>query len=473
MDTAATFANFAHDLSYEKLPGDVVEITKKLILDELGVMVVGSSSAGIDRLLALATDWGGKPEAGVLVDGVRMPAQHAALINATMGRAYDFDALHEGSIVHASAGSLPQCLALAERRGSVSGKELIAAMSLGMEFMIRLGLSFQESFLHTGRVTSVHHTTFGGALAGAKLLNLGPRAIVSALGLAYTQIGGNLQNVIEGTAVAQLQQGFAAQTSVLSAVLAEAGVQGPERVFQGEYGYYKTYHDDRYWAENLTRSLGDEFEVCNISVKYFPTCFLTHYANDAMIQMIAAEEFTASDIDGINVRVTKGVSKLVCTPLEAKRTPNTTQEALFSLPYTVAVAAVHSSVALEHLTVEAINDDRVRALAQKVTVVVDEELERKRGHALGSSIVEVTLKNGAQRSQFSEIVKGHPSKPMSFADCEEKFWKCVRFSNKPLDDRKLERLVDRVRKLETVEDVSELRASVECSVPRAKVSVAS
>lgn len=469
MDTAATFANFAHDLVYEKLPGSVVEITKKLILDELGVMVVGSSSAGIERLLALAADWGGKPEAGVLVHGARMPAQHAALINATMGRAYDFDALHEGSIVHASAGSLPQCLALAERRGRVNGRELIAAMSLGMEFMIRLGLSFQESFLHTGRVTSVHHTTFGGALAGAKLLNLGPRAIVSALGLAYTQIGGNLQNVIEGTAVAQLQQGFAAQTSVLSAELAEAGVQGPERVFQGEYGYYKTYHDDKYWAENLTRSLGEEFEVCDISIKYFPTCFLTHYANDAMIQMVASRKFAASDIAGINVRVTKGVSKLVGTPIEAKRAPKNTQEALFSLPYTVAVAAVHGRVTLEHLTVEAINNAQVRALAQKVTVVIDDELERKRGRALGSSIVEVKLKNGARFSQFSDIVKGHPADPMSFADCEEKFWNCVRSSGNPLDKNKLERLVERVRKLETAEDVSELCAGLECNLPRVKL----
>ncbi len=289
--------------------------------------------------------------------------------------------------------------------------------------------------------------------------------------MTHVPYKGATPSVIEGTAVAQLQQGFAAQTSVLSAVLAEAGVQGPERVFQGEYGYYKTYHDDKYWAENLTRSLGDEFEVCDISVKYFPTCFLTHYANDAMIQMVAARKFTAGDIDAINVRVTKGVSKLVCTPIEAKRTPTNTQEALFSLPYTVAVAAVHGSVALEHLTAEAINDARVRALAQKVTVVVDEELERKRGHALGSSIVEVTLKNGAQFSQFSDIVKGHPSKPMSFADCEEKFWKCVRFSGKPLDKNRLERLVERVRKLEAVEDVSELRASLERSAPRAKVIV--
>ena len=62
---------------------------------------------------------------------------------------------------------------------------------------------------------------------------------------------------------------------------------------------------------------------------------------------------------------------------------------------------------------------------------------------------------------------------MSFADCEEKFWKCVWFSDNPLDDGKLEKLVETVRRLEAVEDISEVCASLECGVPRAKVPVLS
>jgi 2-methylcitrate dehydratase PrpD len=472
MDLGAVIAEFAHDLSFEKLPTEAIEITKKLVLDELGVMVVGSASRSVGQLLAPLQAWGGKPEARVLGHGIRLPAHHAAFINGTMGRAFDFDALHEASIVHASAGSVPACLAIAERRGAVTGAQFLTAMAAGMEFMIRLGLSFEESFLHTGRVTSVHHTTFGAALAGAKLLGLSPREIVSALGLAFTQIGGNLQNVVEGTALAQVQQGIAAQTGVLSAILAQSGLVGPERVFQGEFGYFAAYHDNKYANATLTRALGQEFEICDISVKYFPSCFCTHYANDAIIKLRDAEKFKADDIDAINVRVTQGIHNLVCRPIEAKRQPTTTQEALFSLPYTVANVAVHGRLGLEHLTDTAIKDSTVCGLARKVTTIVDQELEERRGNALGSSIVEVRLKNGRQVAQHCDVVKGHPSNPMSFDDCRDKFWDCVRFSGTPFDRDRLEKLVDTVRRLETVDDVSGLCAGFDLVRPGASPPLA-
>ncbi len=141
--------------------------------------------------------WGGAPEATVLGYGIKVPAPHAALVNGTMARAQDYDAFHERALVHITAGCLPQCLAIAERRGRVTGKEFISAMVAGMEFMIRLGVSLETSFLHAGRVTTLHQATFGGALAGAKLLNLDRRKIVSAPGLAYSQVSGKLQVAVE------------------------------------------------------------------------------------------------------------------------------------------------------------------------------------------------------------------------------------------------------------------------------------
>src|SRR5690606_5887050 len=99
MDVAATYADFAHQLAYEDLPGEVVEATRKLILDQLGVMLVGSAAAGVDSLLAAGRAWGGAAEATVPVHGDRLPAHHAALIGGTMARAHDFDSFHESAMV--------------------------------------------------------------------------------------------------------------------------------------------------------------------------------------------------------------------------------------------------------------------------------------------------------------------------------------------------------------------------------------
>lgn len=456
MDLAARYAAFGADLNFEKLPADVVADTKKLILDQLGVMLVGSSAAGVDSLLASTRRWGGAKEASVLVHGDKLPAHHAAMINGTMARAQDFDSVHEGAIVHLTAGSLPQCLAAAERKGGVTGHDFITAMVLAMEFMVRLGVSFETSFLKTGRVTTLHQATFGGALGAAKLLGLDPRQTVSALGLAYGQVAGNLQVTVEGTVLVRVLQGFAAQTAVQSAIMAEDGLVGPERVFQGEWGYFKSYHDNKYKADVLTQGLGEEWKLLETSIKYYPCCFLAHFAIEAMRNLVAEKKIKPADIEAITARVTQGTYNVVCSPQEAKRVPVTTQQALFSLPYTVAAAAHAGRLTLAEMTPEAIKDAKVLATAQKVTSVVDADLEAKYGRIIGPTILEVTLRDGSKLSQRVDRVKGHPAMPMSYDDVAEKFRSCIPFAAKKLDAAKMERVIEQVRHLEKVKDVAEI-----------------
>ena len=460
VDAALTVAEFAHAITFAQLPGEVVETAKTLILDQLGVMILGSSAAGIDTLLATISQWGGQPEASVLVHGGRFPAHHAALVNGTMARALDYDAVHEKAILHVTAGSLPQCLAVAERRRGVSGKELVTAMVAAMEFMIRLGLASETSFLNTGRVTTLHQANFGGALAAAKLMRLGPRAIVSALGVAYGQVAGTLQMVVEGSVMVRVLQGFAAQNAVLAATLAENGLASIERVFEGEFGYFRAYHDNKYNAQTLTGGLGSEFVTPTTSIKYYPCCFLAHFAIEAMCRLRAEHDLRPDDVAAIHLRMTKGSYGAVCSPVAQKRVVTNTQEALFSAPYGVAAALVHGAVSVEHMMPAAIEDPRVAAVAARVTAEVDPELERAYGRIIGPSIVDVTLTDGRTLSCRVDSVKGHPSNPMSFDDCEEKFWSCVPYAAKPLARERLERLVERIRHLEQVDDVADLVALV-------------
>lgn len=453
-DAARVFADFAAALDFDRIPTPVVECTKKLIIDQLGVMLVGAAAAGVPELVASVREWGGAREASVIGHGFKAPAPLAALVNGTMARAQDYDALHERAIVHITAGCLPQCLAIAERRGRVTGKEFITAMVAGMEFMIRLGISFETSFLHTGRVTTLHQATFGGALAGAKLLNLDRRQIVSALGLAYSQVAGNLQVTVEGTVLVRVLQGFAAQAAVQSALFAERGLVGPERVLQGEFGYFKTYHENRYDAEILTRDLGKHFELPDVSIKFYPCCFLSHFAIDAMLQLVRSEGLRANDVVAIAVRVTQGTYNVVCAPEAAKRKPETMEEALFSLQYTVAAALVHGRFGLEQMTLRAIRDPAVRFVAQRISTAVDAELERQHGRAIGPSIVEVTCKDGRRLSCRVDFCKGHPKNPMNFDDCAQKFRSCAAFAAKPLAAEVVEAVIDQVRNLEDLADIS-------------------
>ena len=457
-DAARLFADFAVGLEYGAIPAHVVDCTKKLIIDQLGVMLIGATASGVPALAASVREWGGAAEAGIVGQKLRVPAPAAALVNGAMARAHDYDALHERGIVHITAGCLPQCLALAERRGGVSGREFITAMVTGMEFMIRLGISFETSFLHTGRVTTLHQATFGGALAGSKLLKFNADQTVSALGLAYGQVAGNLQVTVEGTVLVRVLQGFAAQTAVQSVILAERGLVGPQRVLQGEFGYFKAYHDNRYSAALLLDDLGVRYELPDVSVKFYPCCFLSHFAIDAMLQLVRDEGLRAADVEAVEVRVTQGTYNVVCSPAEAKRQPQTMEAALFSLQYTVAAALLHGRFGLEQMTTAAISDPAARALAQRITTVVDADLEQHHGRAIGPSIVNVVCRDGRRLSCRVDLCKGHPDNPMSFDDCAQKFRQCAAFAAAPLPLAVIESVIETVRHLESVADISELLA---------------
>ena len=353
-------------------------------------------------------------------------------------------------------GYRPVCLAAAERVGGVSGKDFICAVVLGLEIMSGLGLAVNKSMLLSGHATTGHLSTFGAALGAAKLLGLDREQMINALGIAYCQVSGNLQTSTEGTMMPRVQQGFAAQTGLLSAIMAESGIDGPHEVFEGKFGYFPVYHPNHYDSSIATRDLGRVFETLQISIKYFPCCLLTHSAITATLQLTAEEEIDPRNVDNIQVRVNQGAYNVVCTPLERKRRPSSNHEALFSLPYTSASALVRGHVALEDFTSETIQDEEVRSLAQKITPIVDEEIEKEYGRTIGAAIVEITLKNGKKASNRVDFVKGNPKNPMNMEDVEKKVRACVPYSAKPLEEKKISVLIDTVKGLETFPDVSRI-----------------
>ncbi len=456
MDIAAEWADYAAGIRFEDLPREVVDCGKKLVLDTLGVMIVGSSAYGVREMANLLSEWGGKRESNIILYDHKVPTPNAVLVNATMARAHDFDTFHEEAMVHPSAPVIPACLATAERIGKVSGKDFLTAVILGMEFSLRLGMAVERSFLLTGFQTTNHVGAFGTALAAAKLLRLDVQKTVHALGITLGQVAGTLQTSIEGTVMVRIQQGLSAQSGVFSAILAERGIKGPEAVFQGKFGYFPVFQQDRYDPSKINRDWGKNFEMVRVSIKSFPCCLLTHSSVAAMLQLREEEEIVPPQVKGVQVKVNQGAFNIVCQPLEKKRNPASPQEALFSLPYTTAAALVRGHVSLEDFIDKAIQDPEVRTVAQTITPVVDPAIEKEFGRIIGPAVVEVELKDGKKKARRVDFVKGHPKKPMTLDDVEAKFNSRLPYASKKLGKKKMADLIAAVKRLETLEDVSQI-----------------
>ena len=202
-DPALALAQHVCRTSYADLPASAVESARRDILDTFGCMLGGSGSPAIGELFAVVSRWGGLAESRVLLRGVSLPSPQAALLNASMGHALDFDdTLDTGGSIHPGVSVLGAVLSISDSLGNVTGTELLLAVALGLDVSCRIALA---STVERGWHRTTAMGVFGAAAAAGKLLRLRPEQMLAGFGIAYSQAAGNRQCILDGALSKRLQ----------------------------------------------------------------------------------------------------------------------------------------------------------------------------------------------------------------------------------------------------------------------------
>jgi 2-methylcitrate dehydratase PrpD len=452
VDAAYQFAKHFVNTKFEDLPAEVVEVTKKEILDLLGVMAGGFNERGVKELLEIITDWGGKEESTILGTDRKVPAPNAAHLNATMAHALDYDDVHEFAVMHPGITVIPTLMAMGERKGRLSGKELITGAALGVDLMCRLALATTpgSSPIKTGWHLTTLFGFLGAAISAGKILELDEETLVNAMGIAYHQCSGNGQCVKDGALTKRLGPGFAVRGGILSALMAEKGVTGAKNSLEGEIGLYRLYMGGHYDPRILTEDLGKSYEGINVAIKPYPCCRGIHPAIDAALAVTNENNLTPENIKKIKLFVSEEHYSLLCSPLDAKRKPRNTVDAQFSIPWGVATAIVKKQAFLEDFSEKAVNADMILDITARMDVEIDNTL--KRSEKVDPTRVEITTKEEKVYSEKVEDPLGSLQRPMSFDDCGKKFRDCARL----LNEDQINRAIDGIERLEKVKDISEI-----------------
>ena len=451
MDSMDQLVDWAIKTRYEDLPNEVIEVVKRLTIDTLGITIAGSSAPGCKTVVELMKEWGGKPEATIATFGGKVPAPNAALANCMMARALDFGEVHEGGGGHLAETFVPVGFILAEyAKRRVSGKEYILAVALGAEVACRLRYALTT---YSGWVAETF-APFGIVISAGKFFDFYREQLMNGMGIAYCQCSCNIQGVVTGALTVRLQQGLGAKAGLMAAILAKRGITGPRDVLEGTYGFYKVYGKNEYVPARIGEGLGEKFAITQTSLKPYPCCKFTHAPIYATLQLVTEHDIRAEEIDHITV-VTNSKGYNLCALGNKKYTPESIVEAQFSIPYTVAAAAVRRKVFIDDFDEDAIKDPRVLAVSQRVKVIVDPELDKLPGITAPNKI-EITTKKGRRVAKEVEFVKGHPENPMNWEECEDKLRKCAPFSVRPLTGQAVDQIVDKVRALEDISDVTEI-----------------
>jgi 2-methylcitrate dehydratase PrpD len=448
MDELVTWVRGA---TIEDLPSDVIDTAKKLTIDALGVAIAGRDALGIPDISRLVCEWGGAEEGTLLLRSKRVPLPNAALVNCSMARALDFGDAHEGGGGHLSETFVPVALLLAEyAKRPVSGSEFLLAMSLGAELSCRLRCA---STVYPGWLAETF-APFGIVATASRILGFDHETAMHGMGIAYSTCSCNRQGALVGALNIRLQQGIAASSGVTAAILASRGLTGARDVLEGTYGFYPLYLKGQYRREAILEGIGREFLFTGTSLKPWPCCKHTHIPVALTMRIMQTRGIRPPDIAAIDIE-TNEEAFIGCASGDNKLRPRSIIDAQFSLPYTVASAAVRGKVGLDEFSDEAIADGDVLAMASRVSVRVSADIQRL-GHKISPASVTLRTRGGDVYREHAEHVRGSPRDPMSWKECVDKFHACVAYSPAEVPDSSLRRLIGLIADLEHCDDVREI-----------------
>jgi 2-methylcitrate dehydratase PrpD len=448
-DPAWALAQHVCRTGFADLPKRAVESARRDILDTFGCMLGGSGSSGIAELFAVISRWGGLEESRVLLRGVRLPAPQAALLNASMGHALDFDnTLDTGGSIHPGVSVLGSVLAVCDSRAGIAGRDVLLAVALGLDISCRIALA---STLDRGWHRTAAIGVFGATAAAGKLIGLTPEQMLSAFGIAYSHAAGNRQCILDGALTKRMQAGQAASAGVFSAVLAQTGFTGAHNIFSGRFGFFELYQPNGYDPSVLLRDLGSAFRGEALSYKPYPCGRPLHAAIDAaLIARAKLQIERADDIEAVTIEADPAGHSDQFERGPAKWRPTQVVEAQFAQPFLVATALVHGKVGIAE--VDGLGDLSVLALSDRISGTARE------GRRKGSLSITVVRTDGRAVTIEATDPIGSPEKPLTDAQFEAKFRNCARNAVRSLSDASVDAALAAIKRLETLPNARELVA---------------
>ena len=415
---ARAVADWATTIDYDSIPADVIAATKLRILDVIGLALAGGDTPFGRGTRAAAHALSPPGPSRVFGTGEKLGAGTAAFANAACAQALEYDDTHNESIVHMSSPSVAAALAIAETR-RVTGRELLAAIAIGNEISCRVGSVSPGEFHRRGFHPTALFAPFGVTYLAGRLLALDATSMSRAAGICGSFASGLLECWADGTQSKFLHSGWAAQSGISAALLAQAGVTGPPAILEGRFGLFASHLQDPATSKNFARvtdGLGVAWDSRNSSFKPYPAAHVLHPYIDALLRAQEAHGFRPEDIVRIDCPVAAFIVPIVCEPLDEKVAPATEAHGRVSLQYTLA--EVLYAARLGRTAYEQHRNPAIRALATRVYYHVDPSYP---GPGRFKGAVQIALKDGRVITDVQEYNRGSAENPMSEQELRDKF----------------------------------------------------
>ena len=423
---AEQFAAWAAALDTQAIPGAIREKAVQSLLDVAGLCL---AARDLDYVLAVraSSESGGVTAIGH-AQGLDMAG--AALVNGTAAHGEDYDDTFEGTPVHPGAVIVPTALAAAEGR-SRSGDDVLAGICVGAELLCRLAVVVPTAVHRAGFHPTAVLGTFAAAAAAARTLELAPAQTANALGIAGSMASGIIEYLAEGTSTKRLHPGWAAQSGLKAALLAQNGFDGPRTVFEGQHGFFFGFADHAFTPDfgHLTDGLGEDWRMAGLAFKSYACGTMCQPFVDCAVRL-AADGVDPDQVTDIVCKVGEGTVHRLWEPLAEKQKPTTRYSAKFSVPYCIAAGLIDGAAGLEQFTESRIADPTILRLAAKISYQIDPANEYPANY---SGHLTVTMADGNVHEVEQPHLRGGAREPLSPDELRAKYHANAAVGNIPID----------------------------------------
>ncbi|KAM9341792.1 cis-aconitate decarboxylase [Pholidichthys leucotaenia] len=413
-----SFGAAIHALSYAQLTDGVINRSKRMMLDTLGVGLLGTRTTVFKKALQHSRSFKSDEKCSVWgKPHINLPPNYAAFVNGVAVHSMDFDDTWHPA-THPSGAVLPALLALAETLPSQpSGLDVLLAFNVGIEVQARLMRFSTEAYniperFHPPSVVGV----MGSAAASAKLLGLSPTQCSHALAIAACSAGAPLGNA--ATQTKPLHIGNAVQRGLEAAQLAWIGLEGNPAVLEMDSGFGVFFKD--YSPSAMPDSSSGDFrwalEDQDVAFKRIPAHLAMHWVVDAALaaraKLSEGGDFDLYQIRHILLRVPP--SKYINCPL-----PTTEHQARHSFQFNACSALLDNKVTVASFSKDRLSRPALKELLSKVKVEMPEDNEPSFDKMYCE--VEIKTDQGLSYTARCDTFYGHWRKPLSKEDLVDKF----------------------------------------------------
>jgi len=384
MSETDRIATFIVETEFTDLPAEVIEKTKRIVLDTIECAIGGHQSDIGKITTEFAHRRNAEGDATILGEGAQMDRATSVYANTRLANALDADETLF-SFTHFGNAAVMTALAIAEATDA-HGRDLLTAAAVGYEVGARLSIWGPPVNIEGDRVTGWPEArgvglemTFAAAAAAANSLDLDVEETRNALGIAGERVPfpthyNKWDTALDLPMNKYQDAGACARNGYEAAEFAESGATGARDILDGtdglwaQFGPSESETESRKRRDTLLASLSKCWIVLDSTFKPWPCCHLNQFVLEDLKRLRDKQTITAETIESATLHA----PTICATDRFRAQQPTNTVSAQFSHPHSI-VMVLGDYTLDQWYDPFVLEDPDVAAVRKRIEVVAEPE----------------------------------------------------------------------------------------------------